>query len=86
MIKHSMKGGESMRGRPVMYKDNLAKVVVQAVQKHGLSGAREVLSEGVQVKAGTKKQSLKVSMGTLIKLAKQAGLTFKRGRPKKEAA
>lgn len=74
-----------MRGRPVVYKDNLAKVIVATVQKHGLTGAVQVLGDGVQVKAGTKKQPLKVSMGTLIKLAKQAGLTFKRGRPSKAA-
>lgn len=62
---------EVRRGRPVVFKGNLKRQVVSAIRKNGLTGGRTVLAE----------KGVSVSMPTLGKLAKEAGIELKRGRP-----
>lgn len=73
------------RGRPVVYKGSLARGMVKLVKQFGLTGAAEVAStKGVEFQpvpgkpAVTKKYD--VSILTLSKLAKNAGVELKRGR------
>lgn len=69
-------------GRPPIYTGKFAENIVKVLKQYGLKGGRRVLeTEGVQVKPGTPKQKVKVSLPTLGKLAKNAGVTFKLGRP-----
>ena len=70
-------------GRPAVFTGSLEKAIVKVIKANGLTGARVLLeSVGVQRKPGTAKTPLKISLPTLAKLAKRAGIELKRGRPK----
>ena len=58
-------------GRPVVFKGNVKKQVVSAIKKHGLTHGRVVLAE----------KGVSISMPTLGKLAREAGIELRRGRP-----
>lgn len=75
-------------GRPVEFKGFYAQQLVKVVRKHGLTKGRELLRTEALVskKRGQEKQKVKVSIPTLAKLASEAGVSFKRGRPLKVAA
>jgi hypothetical protein len=73
------------RGRPVKYKGSLARGLVKLVKQYGLTGAvNHASSKGVtfQVVPGkpAKTQKVDVSILTLSKLAKTAGVELQRGR------
>jgi hypothetical protein len=77
------------RGRPAIYTGNLARSIVSAIRKHGLTGARQVIAnEGitVQTRPGQPSQKVKmtISLPTLGKLAK-GKVELHRGRPAKAA-
>lgn len=79
------------RGRPQIFKGNLAKAIVKSIRSIGLTKTRQVFEEkGLPVveKVGEKAKviKMKVSMPTLGVLAKRAGVELKRGRPEKVAA
>lgn len=79
------------RGRPQIFKGNLAKAIVSSIRKIGLTKTRAVFAnEGLPVvqKVGESAQiiKMKVSMPTLGTLAKRAGVKLYRGRPEKVAA
>ena len=58
------------RGRPPVFVGNTKRHIVGLVRKHGLVGAREVLaSEGTDI-----------SLPTLGKFAREAGVKLARGR------
>ena len=77
------------RGRPNKFADNpkLAKAVAKAVEDQGtLAKARTFLAEtGVkyQPKPGVKStvEKVEISIPTLAKVARDNGVTLKRGRP-----
>ncbi len=75
------------RGRPAVYKGNVKRHIVALVRKHGASKARAILSasEGELVSLRSEKmvpKPLNISMPTLLKYAKEAGVVLHRGRPK----
>lgn len=76
------------RGRPVEFKGFLAKQLVSVVKKHGLTKGHELIhtTDCIQKGPGQPKGTYSVSIPTLAKLATEAGVTFKRGRPLKVAA
>lgn len=75
------------RGRPPVYTGSLKTSIVAVIRKNGLTKAREILAtEGVVAKKGKPKLKVKISMPTLGKLAKEAGIELFRGRPKVKAA
>jgi hypothetical protein len=71
------------RGRPVVYKSKDRRHIVGLIRKHGLTGARKVLTE-----ENRREDGMVPTLPTLAKFAKAIGLTLKRGRPatKKVAA
>ena len=71
------------RGRPAIYTGSFAKALVAVLAVHGLMrGQQFIRKTGVQPAVGQKKRRFKVSLPTLDKLARNAGLEFQRGRPK----
>ena len=83
--KPAKKDAEGQRGRPPIYVGPLAKAIQKVIKEHGLTYGREHLrKEGVKI--GDKVQKVKISLPTLGKLAKAAGIELQRGRPKVEAA
>lgn len=75
------------KGRPKIYKGALAKNIARIIKANGLLKGQKVLAkEGVQLKPGTPRKKMKVSLPTLSKLAKEAGVILKRGRPKLKPA
>lgn len=83
--KPAKKAAEGQRGRPPIYVGPLAKAIQKVIREHGLTYGREHLrKEGVKV--GDKVQKVKISLPTLGKLAKAAGIELQRGRPKVEEA
>ena len=71
-------------GRPAVYTGVTRRGIVNAIKKHGLTGAMKLLKEkGVPPKVGAKAEPLpKISMPTLSKFAKEEGIKLQRGRPK----
>lgn len=70
------------RGRPVVFTPAKARKLVSLVRKHGLSGTIEFLKTNpVQFKKDGAAETVTISMPTLGKLAKNAGLKLERGRP-----
>lgn len=73
-------------GRPPVFSKGQRKSFAAVVRKHGLTHGREILAtEGVSVNLGPGKGSVvktfKVSLVTLGKIAKEAGVELKPGRP-----
>jgi len=69
------------RGRPAIYTGALARKIASLIRKHGITGTRKVLAKEGLPQAEGRNKKYKVSMPTLIKLGKAAGITLKRGRP-----
>jgi hypothetical protein len=70
------------RGRPAIFVGVLKTNIVRLLRAHGLVKTQRILaSEGVSAKVGAKKSPVKISLPTLSKLATEAGIEFKRGRP-----
>lgn len=59
-------------GRPAVFVGSLEAKIVACIEKHGLSGAREVLA--------SYKKPISVSMPTLGKIAARNGVKLSRGR------
>lgn len=80
-----------MRGRPVLYKGMVARCIVSLVRKTNAvramailhAGPRNVLREQRNLKVIP--SALKISMPTILNLARKAGLELKVGRPSKAA-
>ena len=71
------------RGRPKVYTGTKAKAIVRVIRDFGLTKGREFLAEvGVQVTPGKPREVVSISLPTLGKLAKEAGIKLQRGRPK----
>jgi hypothetical protein len=73
------------RGRPVKYKGAIARGLVKLVKQYGLTGAvQTAATKGVSFQAvpgkPAKNHKVDVSILTLSKLAKNAGVELKRGR------
>lgn len=78
------------RGRPAVYKGNVKRHITGLVRKHGASKTRQILnaSDGELVLMRSEKvvpNPLNISMPTLLRYAKEAGVVLHRGRPKKSA-
>ncbi len=70
-------------GRPPVYTGAIEKAIVRVIKTHGLMRGQKYLAEtGVQVKPGKGRQTIKVSLPTLGKLAERNGIKLNRGRPK----
>lgn len=70
------------RGRPNAFSGRRAQKLVSLVRKYGLSGTVNYLSTNqVQFKSNEPAENVKISLPTLAKLAKNAGLSLQRGRP-----
>lgn len=75
------------RGRPAVYKGNVVSHIVGLVRSHGATNARRILnaevgSEDAALRsAKTVPAPLGISMPTILKMAKAAGVELKRGRP-----
>jgi len=63
------------RGRPPVFTGNQKRHIVAVVRKHGLTGAKQALAE----------EGVSITLPTLGKFAKEAGIELQRGRPKKAA-
>lgn len=77
---------EKKKGRPVVYKGNLKRAIISVVKVNGLSGAMEIIqNDGVTYQPAPGKPKVtekhKITLPTLAKFAKEAGIVLKRGRP-----
>jgi transposase len=68
MAKKSKRG----RGRPPVFTGNQKRHIVAVVRKNGLTGAQRILAD----------EGVSITLPTLGKFAKEAGIELSRGRPK----
>ena len=77
-------------GRPPVYKGNQLRHIVSLIRKHGLTGAKRVLNDEADAPAERNTnlvpEPLGISMPTLGKFAKEAGIVLTKGRPKLKKA
>ena len=83
----SKKNAKRGPGRPSVYTGNVKKHIVGLIRKYGATGARNILN----AEAGTEDYALRnsnlipdalgISLPTLGKFAKEAGVELHRGRP-----
>ena len=79
------------RGRPVVYKGNVRKHIVGLVRQHNASGAQAILNAGPRTALAQERnltlvpKALGISLPTILKFAKAAGVELHRGRPSKAA-
>jgi hypothetical protein len=82
---------EKRMGRPPVYVGKIAKYIVKLIKTHNASNARKILAARSNSKLVQYRDlelvpsPLRVSMPTLCKLAKNAGVSHGRGRPAKAA-
>lgn len=78
-------------GRPVVYKGNVARHIAGLVSKHNASHARAILNASPRSPLRSSRnvklvpKALGISLPTVIKIAKAAGVELHRGRPAKAA-
>lgn len=79
------------RGRPAVYKGNVLKHIVALVKEHNASHAREILNASPRTKLAKQRnltlvpKALGISLPTLNKYARKAGVAHSQGRPAKAA-
>lgn len=72
--------------KAVRYQGAVRKALARAIAKHGLTGTAALTRKaGIQVVPGQSRRKFKVSLPTLCKIGQEAGITLKRGRPRKAA-
>lgn len=84
------------RGRPIVYGGSLKTYIATVVKKHGATNARSILNANGKSKKSAElvaqrnveivPKALGISMPTLLKIAKDKGVTLRRGRPAVKAA
>lgn len=77
-------------GRPTVYTGDVAKHIVTLVQMHGLTRSMQILNADSHFHDSSLRNlelvpsPLGICYPTLLKLSHRAGISFKRGRPRKE--
>ena len=78
-------------GRPAVYKGNVRKHIVSLTVRHNASTAQDILNASPRSAQGRLRnltlvpKALGISLPTILKFAKAAGVELHRGRPAKAA-
>lgn len=70
------------RGRPHTFSGKQKTGVARLIRKHGLTGTRRMLAEGVELVVGEGLVQMVVTMQPLVTVAREKGIVLERGRRK----